>query len=224
MFPSVYDELIDKGVCSNQLILFDKGFNLKREENTIDIKKKYNNKMILFIGRKHYKDGAQKLIDAFNDVRKDIPELKLVIIGIAPNELVDIADKNITVHQYLDKAKTEQLALYKSYLLDASLYVNVAEIGGSYMGVIEAMAYHTPFILKETFELKGVFQNKKPSGVFLNEPITRSVLSDQIVKLLSDIRLWELYSNNAVSMVSDFNWKHMFIKIESFLGDQNNIL
>ncbi|MDY0279165.1 MAG: glycosyltransferase [Salinivirgaceae bacterium] len=221
MFPNVYTELINKGFRPDQLILFDKGFNLDRDEQNIDVVKKYNNKMILFIGRKHYKDGALKLIDAFFDARKIIPELNLIIIGIAPGELGDALNNGIVIHQYLDKNIPDQLSLYKSYLQDASLYVNVAEIGGSYMAVIEAMVCHTPFILKECLELKLIFQKKKPSGVFLNEPITRSVLSDQIVLLLSDFRTWEQYSNNAHSMVSDFNWKHLFPKIEVFLNERN---
>lgn len=222
MFPNVYEELIEKGLPLNQLILFDKGLNLDRSKDQIDLVKKYSNRMILFIGRQHYKDGALKLIDAFNDVRKNIPELKLVIIGIAPDELGDIGDKDIVVHQYLDKTKPQQLSLYKSYLRDASLYINVAEIGGSYMAVIEAMAYQTPFILKNSLEFKLIFKNMKPSGIFLEGEIAHSVLSNEISSLLSDYDTWEQYSLNARNMVSDFSWKHMFPKIETFLSKQNS--
>lgn len=217
MFPNVYDELIDKGLSNNQLILFEKGLNLVRNEIEINVIEKYSNNIVLFIGRKHYKDGALKLIDAFKEARKTIPGLKLVIVGMAEGELSIPVDNGIVVHPYLDKSKPDDLLLYQSSLRNASLIVNVAEIGGSYMTVIEAMAYHTPFILKANPELNLIFQNAEPSGVFLEGDVTPHDLAEEITALLSNFSQWELFSKNAFNTVSEFNWKHLFPKIEDFI-------
>lgn len=217
MFPSVYNELIDKGVSHDQLILFEKGLNLIRNENEINLTQKYSNKTILFIGRKHYKDGALKLIEAFKVAKKSLPELKLVIMGMAADEVSIPYDNGIVVHPYLNKSKQDELSLYLSCLQNASLFVNVAEIGGSYMTAIEAMAYQTPFILKANPELKLIFQNADPSGVFLDGEINPDDLAKVITSLLSNYSQWEQFSKNAVRMVSGFNWEHLFPEIEDFI-------
>ncbi len=221
LFRQVYNDLVAKGIHPSELYYFPGGLNLGyiKQKTDDDIRAKFNRKTILFIGRKHYKDGAVKLLEAFNYVKRVIPETKLVIIGLTIKDLsVKIDNSDIKVIPYLDKTKSEDLKLYTKFIEEATLFVNVAEIGGAYMATLETMAYGTPFILKSYPEIVAFMSDMNSCGLLLNRNIEAIELSEILFNLLTDYSKWSVYSKNAADIASKMKWEKLFYEIENILN------
>jgi glycosyltransferase involved in cell wall biosynthesis len=221
LFHQVYDDLINKGIHPSNLLYFAGGINLPfvipltHEE----ICAKFNRKMLLFIGRKHYKDGAITLFEAFNFVKLKLPEIKLVLVGLEEIEFAsEKSSSDLKVISYLDKNKPEDYALYTKLIAEATLFINVAEIGGTYMTTIEAMAYGTPFILKNYPEMDSFMSANQNCGVLLNIDVDAEELSEIIIRLISDYNVWMEYSQNALEVVRKMKWENLFEEIENKLN------
>jgi glycosyltransferase involved in cell wall biosynthesis len=225
LFYQVYDDLVIKGIPPSKLIYFPGGLNLPGL-NTLtqaEITAKFHNKTILFIGRKHYQDGAVKLVRAFSYIKSAVPRAKLTIVGIPQSELnLDPNLTDIQVIPYLDKNNSDDLIKYEKLLTQATLFVNVAEKGGAYMTTMEAMAYGTPFILKTYPEIVSFMKTKPTCGTILSTDVDDQQLAQIVINLMADKDKWTEQSQNAMQTARKMKWENLFIDIEDRL-QQNSL-
>lgn len=225
LFHIVYNELVENGISPNKLLYFPGGLNLPKQmgEDMPTSQQRFSSMTILFVGRKHYIDGAQKLLAAFKFAQMRLPVIKLVIIGLSTNDLnVSEQDNNLTIIPYLDKGNPDDFARYSEIISRVSLFVNVASIAGAFMATIETMAQGIPFILQEYPDIKLFMKDGAESGILVND-IEVEALSDLIVHLFTNFELWERLSSNAQATASKMSWDNLIVEVEKHLFSTANI-
>lgn len=210
-FPEL-KEFIEQNYNPKRIIYTGKVINLYdvslNEENVI------NNKLLkhdlLFIGRKHYIDGCEILIDAFLQLPNSIKDkYTLHIVGLNENNFKDreLSNCNIKFYGRLNKDNNDEYELYKNLLSDARLFINPFRLGGTYLTSIEAMYFYTPIIVFPFKGINDVFGEEiNNCGVFLKEYSTNEI-NNEIISLLEDEQKWKDAAINSHKLVSSFTWE-----------------
>lgn len=213
LFKTVYDDLIQHGIKAERLLFFPGGINLSssQELSEVLIRNKFEAKTLLFIGRKHYVDGAFKLYSAFNLLRDEIPDLKLVIIGLQQSDIMhaNSSSENVKYYSFLDKTISSDYLTYVDALKNATLFINIASIGGAYQATLEALSFGTPVILTEYPELTAFLHNRPSPGILTKSDLNQMELSSIIRRILNDFSKYLVYSNNAYKIAYKLNWLNL---------------
>jgi glycosyltransferase involved in cell wall biosynthesis len=168
------------------------GANLKEIPN---FEKDYSNKTIIFVGIEFNRKGGPTLMKAFREVKKEIKDAKLVIVGSNPQ--VNIAD--VIVKGYLDHETT--LQLYKG----ASVFAmpSVCEPFG--ITFVEAMAYKLPCIGTTVDAMPEIIEDGTTG--FLVEPNKHKQLAEKLILLLDDEDLMRQMGGAGQKRVKElFTW------------------
>lgn len=161
---------------------------------------------ILFIGKKHYRKGAEELIDAFRTVREKRPEARLHIVGM-PRGMFGALPEGVECYGYLAKESPSQCEKYYELLSKCRLFINTTPKWGAFSASVEAMYYFTPVILTPYSEFVKTFGDEISFGMYHTD---RANLAGEIETMLSD----EGFSRKAVSAheaVASMTWDN-FVK------------
>jgi len=144
------------GVPENKIVIIPNGLDLSQFLNLPEkgtFRSKYgiseNEKIVLFLGRIHKIKGIDLLIDAYSDLLKELPNIRLVIAGPDDNYL-SVIKKQIQ-REKLDKSPLltgplygqEKLAAY----IDADVFVLPSRYETFPNTLMEAWACGTPVIV-----------------------------------------------------------------------------
>ena len=99
---------------------------------------------LVFVGRDWEWKGGQKVLDAFNALKRMGMRCQLTIIGCSPAKLPD--DPNIIVIKWLNKADAESMKIYDSILREAHFMVLPTKFDAYGIVFCEASAYGVPSI------------------------------------------------------------------------------
>lgn len=129
--------------------------------NESKIREKHNlerNPIILYVGRVEKKKNVHTLIKAFNLVKKEVPEVKLVIVGKQPfssylRELKKIGDTSVIFTGYVPD---EELA---SFYAACDVYATCSLYEGFDLPVAEAQAMGKPVVAFDIGSHKEVLEN-----------------------------------------------------------------
>lgn len=174
------------------------------------ISKHKSSQRILFIGNFRYKGAAMKLIQSYNQLKKEIPNLKLDVIGMTKNELcLSTEDKDITAWGYLHKDVTKERQKYYELLIGSRVIVNPAEKWAAYSSIIEAMYFCCPIVVSPFPDFVNEFGQQIDFGYYCDE----LNLTEQIHRVFSDEN-YEYMCRKAHELVSDYTWDNY---VDSFL-------
>lgn len=195
---------IDLHTFSNQLSNSRK--EILRKKYNLDL----NDKVILYTGRIMKEKGVKELIEAFINVRKDISNLKLLIVG-----------SSFYKNSNLSKYQKQLIPLCKKYSDDIIFtgYINhesiweiykisdiqiVPSIWGEPLAttVIEGMASNIPLIVNEVGGIPEMVD--KHSALFCQTPTLVKDLEKNIRVLLNDSKIGENISKIANEKVQKF--------------------
>lgn len=193
--------------------------NLFSDPNKGVVSRKSDNKRIVFIGRKHYIQGARSLIASFKVLKKLIPTLQLDLVGLVESDfpksfLEDVSD--LKFWGYLDKGNKEQCKIYYEILNNASLYVNTTYGWVGYTSMIEAMYYYTPVVVYPCKEFIDEFGDEINFGVYCNNDDS---LVDIIHTLLSDSDKYEQLCVSAHNRVAHYTWANFTDELLSIISE-----
>lgn len=174
---------------------------------------KYNN--IINIGRLETVKGQLELIDIVKEVKKQIKDIKLYLIGdgslrkkleekVKENNLED----NVIFTGFIDKDKMEE------YLVKSKLFVMTSYSESFGLVLIEAMSYKVPCIAYDSAD--GPRQLLKDDVGILIKERNQNLMIKEIVKLLKDDKLLKKYSNNGYKKCQKYlsnNIKKEWLKI-----------
>lgn len=182
----------DYGVEEEKVVTTYSGVNLK-ELPTLE--KDYSSKMILFVGKEFERKGGHTLIKAFKDVKKEIKNAKMVVVGSAPQ--INIPD--ITTKGYINR--DELLQLYK----EASIFA-MPSICDPFPNVfLEAMAYKTPCVGSTASGIPEIIE--EGSTGFLVSPNNHKQLADKLISLLENENLMKKMGEEGRKRVEKyFTW------------------
>ena len=177
-------------VREDRVSVIPNGINLEELDKTDDsdttILGKYDlevDNYILFVGRLSVSKGVQYLIEAFRSIKKEYPNLMLVIVGTGDfeNRLKSIANgrKDVVFTGYVDSLKDKKV-LYKN-----SLFVAVPSLYEAFpMVVLEAMACSKVVVASEIGDVPLLIRHGRNG--FLSKPGDSKSLERYIRMLCKD--------------------------------------
>ena len=173
------------------------------------VMEKQQSNVILFVGNLRYQGAARELIRIFYQLKKDIPNVELHIIGMTDKQL-GVNQDGIFCHGYLHKNVKDECDTYYSLMMRAKVFVNSTPTWGGYSSTIEAMYYGCPIIVSPYDDFVSEFGRNIPFGTYITE---QSMLCDLVKEILQS-QQYEQLSYAAHNAVKDYTWSNY---IDSFL-------
>jgi glycosyltransferase involved in cell wall biosynthesis len=206
LFPYVC-EYVNKSITCDKVVYLGNVVNAVKIPSVSSIKKKIASRQILFIGRRNYRDGAQKLIEAYLILSKRYPDLRMSIVGLCQDDFEELP-QGVSCFGYLDKGKDEQRALYYGLLENASLIVNPTPGWPSFSSIVEAMFFYTPVLITKNSEMVNTFGDNLAFGSYVEDHLSLEV---QIEAILFS-KNYAILSQNAHDAVKEFSWNNYIKK------------
>lgn len=178
-----------------------------------DLQKKFSNKIIFFIGRKHYWDGAIKLAEAYEILRYEGFGVKLVFVGVS-RSIFKAQLEDVEFIPDLNKGNLVDYNKYREVLMAGTIFLNPSKMGGAYMTTLESCFYYNPYILTNYPEISSFLMGKSQGGLLIESSLSAYDLAQLIKKLLSDYAMWLEYSHNARKLVDNSSWENLVAEIE----------
>jgi glycosyltransferase involved in cell wall biosynthesis len=168
-----------------------------------------DNPVVLYVGMYSPKKGLEYLIEAVSQVRREIPDIILVIAGPA----IDM-DYDKKIRKLVKEMNLERNVIFTGYFeerykpnvyADADLIVEPTLYGMGYsFACIEASALGKPVIATKLLEEIGVVKNNF-NGLIVPLRDSESI-AESIRKILKDRKLYERLSKNGRIFVKKFDW------------------
>lgn len=168
---------------------------------------------IVFVGRLEKRKGPKYLIQAFNLVKKEMPEAKLIIAGNGPDrqkleELVEELElKDVSFEGYVTEER-------KLQLLQMATVASYPAIFGESFGIVlvEALATGTPIVAGNNPGYSSVLKEK--GRLSLVDPKNAYEFSSRLLLLLQDKELRDMLSDWGVEYVKQFDYARIVSKYE----------
>jgi glycosyltransferase involved in cell wall biosynthesis len=189
------------------------GLNIVGDYNLLQndiIKLKKESNLLLFIGQnwnEAYIDAACKLIDSFESILKEKPDLELHLIGMN-SEMFKNKSKNIFFYGYLDKDDEIQRNVYYDLIKRAKVFINTS---GSFGATSEAMYFFTPVVTSLIPEFTSHYGYELSFGKYCE-----SINTISLKKCIIDIIESSNYNSlciNAHNQVAAFTWDKYVTKM-----------
>lgn len=188
--------------------------------NGVDFAKFYSprNKIwgrIVYAGRIVPHKGVKLLVNAFREVKKEIPSTELHIIG-SGSKLQEIrksasAIKDCYVHGFLPEDQMVDL------LKSAWLFVLPSEREGSGLVVLEAMAAGVPFVTIDHPDNAAKDLCRFKCGLAVR-PKAKSIAT-AIIQLFRNEERWKELNGNALNFAKEYDWNIITNHVEDFFGE-----
>ena len=208
LFPGVTEYMKERYQNKNIFHLGNVINSLHEVTNSQILERKPQSNSLLFIGSKKYAEGAQRLVQAFRELKKDYPTLSLDIIGLNVSDFgSDFGDQlndGVNCYGYLDKGKQNERELYYSLLQDAKIFVNTTPKWGAFSATLEAMYFYIPVIVTPYKEFVETFGMQIGFGCYC-ENNSLDLLCANIKKILNHPS-YSTLCINAHESVKDFTW------------------
>lgn len=175
---------------------------------------KADDKIILFLGRINKIKGVDFLIESFSQLRKEIPNVKLVITG--PDDGYLEQAQEIITKKNINESTIFTGPLYGEKKLEAYIDADIFVLPSRYETfpntVLEASACKTPVIMTNTCGISKLFDSQDcvvPFGDI-------HLLKEKIKKLLQTEDLKIQYGNeNYIRIINEYNWDNVVKLIEN---------
>jgi len=210
-------ELIEEsGIPSEKVEVIYNGVDLERYRPSVEVAKiaerleLENNRVILFVGRLVYKKGAHILLEAFQGIKREIPDARLLIIGKGPLECffkgratnLGIANSVIFEHDIPEEDLPKYYAIAQVFVAPPLTYEPFP------LTVLEAMASGKPVVVSDVGGLPEVVEPGR-TGFIVAQNDPRS-LASAILTIMQNDALHKKMSTEARKVVEkDFSWKRI---------------
>lgn len=185
------------------------GYGLTIEEPG-NFEKEYDGKTILFVGMDFERKGGFVLLDAFRQVRKEIPDAKLILIG--PNkDIYNIKEPGVESLGHLSDKQT-----IRDFYKKSSIFVMPSLCEPFGLVFLEAMAYKLPCVGTDRDAMPEIIQNGK-NGFLVPGGDSQS-LAEKIIFLLKNISSMKQMGGYAQRYVREhFVWEKTTERIDGCL-------
>lgn len=176
---------------------------------------------ILFVGRiGERRKGLKFLVRAFNYIRQQVPEVRLIIVGKGDTKGYEryLRNNNIANVVFTGFVSDEMLPRYYK-----SAHVFCApSTGGESFGIVlvEAMASGLPIVASDIPGYASVVQHGKQG--LLVEPKNIEMLAMSLIRLLSDAGLREKMGREGRDKAAQFSWKNVSQRVLEFYDRSEN--
>lgn len=179
---------------------------LYEPDKTRVLSEKSKGMSILFVGKKHYRKGAEELLSAFRRIREQRPDAQLHIIGMTAGKLGTLPE-GVTCYGYLDKGNPEDCRTYYRLLSECRLFVNTTPKWGAFSASVEVMYHYTPVIITPYGEFVNTFGKNMDFGLYHDEAEGADGLFRKIEQLLAAPD-FESIADRAHRAVASMTWRN----------------
>lgn len=167
------------------------------------IQRKRKKNSILFVGRSHYLQGLEILLDALPTIRNVYPDIILNVIGISQEMVSGKRHDGVLFHGYLRKEIPEQCVSFYDLLADASVIVNPNPEWAGYSSLVEAMYYYTPVVVSPFDSFVCDFGRELDFGLYCS----KDDVAHKILEVLESVK-YESYCISSHERVKSFTWEN----------------
>ena len=212
------EKIIEDGVDEHKLVLIPywididkiKNQNIRRNDNFI---KKIKNDDFVFgvLGRLDLFNGVTNILKAFNQLRKDYNNIKLLFIGdgFLKNKLLSYINNNNINDEVIFTGNITHDNVPK-YLLMGDVFINASPHHNYNWSLLEIMCSKKPLIATNVNGTKDILKHK--FNALLCKPDSSSI-KRQMQIILEDSKLAEIISENAYITVKE---KHSMKNLEKY--------
>ncbi|MDA0524407.1 glycosyltransferase family 4 protein [Methanococcoides alaskense] len=179
----------DYGVSDEKVVTVYAGTNL---DDVPNVEKAYENKVILFVGIDFERKGGYVLLEAFKQVKAEIKDVRLIIIGSSP----DINMEGVEVKGFVSHSEKT------NYYNVASMFVMPSLTEPFGLVFLEAMAHRLPCIGSTVDAMPEIIINEETG--YLVPPNNPDQLAEKIICLLKDESLMKRMGNSGRKKVEEF--------------------
>lgn len=193
-----WKEKIEKITSNNEIVIVENYAEVPKVKPGLEGKKDY----VLFLGEVGKRKGAYDIPDVVEKVVKTIKNVKFIICGNGEIEDIKKILNEKGLNEYVEFrgwiGKEEKIKL----LSCSKVYFLPSYNEGLPMSILEAMAYGLPVVSTDVGGIPTVVQN----GIngFIYKPGSNNEFADAIIKILSDVQLYEKLSVNNYDKVRNF--------------------
>jgi len=214
------NQYMQMGIDESNICIIPNGIDLKEYENLPqkgEFRKKYsikeNEKVILYLGRIDKIKGIDLLIDAFSQLKNELNNVKLVIVG-PKNDYFSILNENVK-NLNLNDSVLFTGPLYgidkQAAYVDADVYVLPSRYETFPNTVFESCACGTPVIITDRCGIYDIVEGKLGWVVKFN----KEQLNASLKNLLSNDTLRERVGQDGKFFVKNtFNWHKTVCDLE----------
>jgi glycosyltransferase involved in cell wall biosynthesis len=169
----------------------------------MDILRKYDIDMkkprVLYVGRVDPEKSIENVVEAFSMATSKIPSIEFLIVGdgIAKNSLIKLTKEKGVEDKVKFLGRVMPPDLYEIYKT-GTVFATASETETQGIVLIEAAATGLPLIAVDAGAVRELCQNKK-NGI-LCKPKKIRQMANAMVKILSDAKLREMYSEGSIEV------------------------
>jgi len=173
----------------------------------------------LFIGRDFERKGGRYLLEAFRQVRREVPHAELTIVGPTLN----LVEPNITVAGFLSKSDPSQAARLHELLCAATAVVLPSIYEPFGISLTEGMAYGLPCIATDRCAMPEIVQDQQ-SG-FVVPAADAGALAEAMLKLaLYPVGAENMGAAGRSRIERDFTWNSVTQKMREIMRNNYGIV
>ncbi len=189
--------------------------NVINAVNTISeteaLKAKENSHELLFVGSPKYLAGALSLINAFENLKKQYPALKVHIVGMNESEIGRVLPTDVFCYGYIDKGNDKERELYYDLFKRSKVFINTTPKWGAFSATIEAMYFYNPVIVMPYDEFVETFGRQINFGVYCEENTPTAI--EKSVKAVLDHPDYNSLCTEANKAIKDYSWSAYIDKV-----------
>jgi glycosyltransferase involved in cell wall biosynthesis len=193
----------DFGIPEEKIITVYAGTNIQPQH----FEKIFDGKTILFVGKNFERKGGQILLKAFEVVRKEIPDAKLIIIG---------PRLNLNANGIFVLGPVNDSKVLSKYFREASVFVLPSRFEPFGIVFAEAFTHKTPCIGSDICAMPEIIEEGK--GGYVVPPDDHVILAKRIIELLKNERLARQMGEFGFKKALEiFNWDVIIEKMVAHL-------
>lgn len=169
-----------------------------------------NRKDIVFVGGFSHMPNIDAVkwfhSEVFPDIKKDVPEIKVLIIGSNPTEeILNFNSSNFKILGFVSDEERDE------YLKKARVFIAPLRVGAGFKGKIALSMAHGLPVVTTDIGAEGIGLVDGESAMIANNP---NEFAEKLLKLYKDKNVWENISNNGYNHVKE---KYSLQKIREYL-------
>ncbi|WP_375240579.1 glycosyltransferase family 4 protein [Polaribacter sp.] len=190
------------------------------------LEKYKNNFVILYLGDTHLRRGLQTTITAVNELKKSIPEIKLVIVGRNTTDaILKKQVKDLNIQKFVDFEGWQDVSLFQSYILASAvcispLHRNLQHDVAYANKIFQYMSFAKPLLVSNAIAQKKLVE--KVNAGLVHEQKNSEDFTAKIQILYKDASLRNNLGENGKNfIINEFCWEETSKKL---LNLYNNLI
>lgn len=212
---SVADDFYKIGVRRVEII--PNGVDFSTFANKDDGGAKKEGVAILSVGRLEKVKGHSYLIEAFRNIKGEIPGARLVIVGEgSERKNLETQVKDLGLSDSVELIGAVEHNKLPKFFAQADIFVMPSLSEGFGVVALEAMAAGVPVVASRVGSLSDIIEDEKTG--FLVEPQNPEDIKEAVFRILKDSKLRKNIVDNAKTNMHKYNWDTVAQQVHYIYG------